>query len=167
VRNESSGTGTGISIIGNAYGTIYFGSSADNDAGRIIYDFSTDDILVRAAGVQRLQWDQSATEWIFGGTVTGAVTASGETTGTLTSASANKSILMTGDITLNGSVFSGGTMIVLYAGSSSRIITQGSGILLRLDGTATTGSRTLAAYGVAVIFFIASSQAVVAGGGVS
>lgn len=167
VRNESSGSGTGISIIGNAFGTIYFGSSADNDAGRIIYDFSTNDILVRAAGVQRLQWDQSETEWIFGGTVTGAVTASGETTGTLTSASANKSIQMTGDITLNGSVFSGGTMIVLYAGSSSRTITQGSGILLRLDGTATTGSRTLAAYGVAVIFFIASSQAVVAGGGVS
>lgn len=95
------------------------------------------------------------------------VAASSETSGTLTSASANKTIQLAGTITVPNSVFSAGDMIVVYAGASSRTITQGSGLTMRLGGTSTTGSRTLAARGMATIFFVSASECVVSGGAVT
>jgi len=95
------------------------------------------------------------------------VLAGTETTGTLTVASANRTIQATGDITVPNAVFSAGDIILIYAGASSRTITQGSSVTMRLGGTATTGSRTLAARGVAVLFFVSSSEVVVSGGAVT
>ena len=93
--------------------------------------------------------------------------ASTETTGTLTVASANKTIQATGDITIPNAVFAAGDIILIYAGASSRTITEGASVTMRLGGTATTGSRTLAARGVAVLFFVSSSEVVVSGGAVT
>jgi hypothetical protein len=93
--------------------------------------------------------------------------ASTETTGTLTVASANRTIQATGDITIPNAVFSAGDIILIYAGASARTITQGASVTMRLGGTATTGSRTLAARGVAVLFFVSSSEVVVSGGAVT
>lgn len=93
--------------------------------------------------------------------------ASATTTGTLTSASANTTIQATGDITIDNSVFAAGDVILIYAGASSRTLTQGAGVTMRLGGTATTGSRTLAARGVAVLFFVSASEVVVSGGAVT
>ena len=90
-----------------------------------------------------------------------------ETTSTLTVASANKTIQATGDITIPNAVFSAGDIILIYAGASSRTITQGSSVTMRLGGTATTGSRTLAARGVAMLFFVSSSEVIVSGGAVT
>ncbi len=90
-----------------------------------------------------------------------------ETTSTLTVASANKTIQATGDITVPNAVFSAGDIILIYAGASARTITQGASVTMRLGGTATTGSRTLAARGVAVLFFVSSSEVVVSGGAVT
>ena len=90
-----------------------------------------------------------------------------ETTGTLTVASANKTIQATGDITIPNAVFSAGDIILIYAGASSRTITEGASVTMRLGGTATTGSRTLAARGVAVLFFVSASEVVVSGGAVT
>jgi hypothetical protein len=90
-----------------------------------------------------------------------------ETTGTLTVASANKTIQATGDITIPNSVFAAGDIILIYAGASARTITEGASVTMRLGGTATTGSRTLAARGVAVLFFVSSSEVVVSGGAVT
>ncbi len=95
------------------------------------------------------------------------VLAGTETTGTLTVASANRTIQATGDITIPNAVFAAGDIILIYAGASSRTITQGSSVTMRLGGTATTGSRTLAARGVAVLFFVSSSEVVVSGGAVT
>ena len=93
--------------------------------------------------------------------------ASTETTGTLTSSSSNKTIQATGDITIPNAVFAAGDIILIYAGASSRTITEGASVTMRLGGTATTGSRTLAARGVAVLFFVSSSEVVVSGGAVT
>jgi hypothetical protein len=95
------------------------------------------------------------------------VLAGTETTGTLTVASANRTIQATGDITVPNAVFAAGDIILIYAGASSRTITEGSSVTMRLGGTATTGSRTLAARGVAVLFFVSSSEVVVSGGAVT
>jgi hypothetical protein len=125
-----------------------------------------------ALGLGSIATQAASNVSITGGSITGAtvanqVIASTETTGTLTSASANRTIQATGDITINGSVFSAGDIVLIYAGASARTITQGSGMTLRLDGTATTGSRSLAARGIAIAFFVSASEAVVAGGSVT
>lgn len=90
-----------------------------------------------------------------------------ETTGTLTVASANRTIQLTGNPTINNSVFSAGDMITMYAGDTARTITAGTITTMRLGGTATTGSRTLAARGLATLFFVSSSEVVVSGGAVT
>jgi hypothetical protein len=100
-------------------------------------------------------------------TILARIAASSETTGTLTSASANKTIQLTGNITINNSVFAAGDVVVVYAGSSSRTITAGTITTMRLDGTSTTGSRTVAAYGMASIFFVSATECVVSGGSVT
>lgn len=101
------------------------------------------------------------------GALKGRPSASSETSGTLTSASANKTIQLTGNPTINNSVFSAGDVIVMYAGASARTITAGTITTMRLDGTATTGSRTLAARGIAVLFFVSASEVIVGGGAVT
>lgn len=101
------------------------------------------------------------------GSLAARAAASTETTSTLTVASANRTIQATGDITIPNAVFSAGDIILIYAGASSRTITEGASVTMRLGGTATTGSRTLAARGVAMLFFVSSSEVIVSGGAVT
>jgi hypothetical protein len=114
-------------------------------------------------GSAALRWKDG----IFSGTVLARTPASTETTGTLTVASANQTIQATGDITIPNAVFAAGDIILIYAGASSRTITEGASVTMRLGGSSTTGSRTLAARGVAVLFFVSSSEVVVSGGAVT
>lgn len=107
------------------------------------------------------------TPTINGGTIQSRVQASSETTGTLTSASANKTIQATGDITINNSVFSAGDLVLYYAGASARSITAGTISTMRLAGTATTGTRSVAARGVAMLFFVSATEVVIGGPGVT
>ena len=122
---------------------------------------------VTLTGTQTLTNKTLTTPTINGGTSSTRVIASSETTGTLTVASANKTIQATGDITIPNAVFSAGDIILIYAGASSRTITEGSSVTMRLGGSSTTGSRTLAARGVAMLFFVSSSEVVVSGGAVT
>lgn len=110
---------------------------------------------------------------ITGGTAQGLTTlqgtakASTNTTGTLAAADANCVVFMTGDVTFNGGVFSARQALLLYAGSSSRTVTQGTSMTLRLGGSATTGSRTLAAYTVALALVVDANTIIITGAGVS
>ena len=69
----------------------------------------------------------------------------------------------------NSSVaFAVGDTISIYNNSSSaQAITQGSGVTLRLAGTATTGSRTLAQRGWASVRKVGADEWVASGSGVS
>jgi hypothetical protein len=63
--------------------------------------------------------------------------------------------ITTGGVTINASIFSAGDMITIYNNStSSQNITQGTNVTLRLAGTATTGTRALAQYGVATLLCV-------------
>lgn len=74
----------------------------------------------------------------------------------------------TGGWTVNNSVFAAGDVVLLYNRSGSdQTITQGSGVTMRLAGTATTGSRTLAQRGLATIYFDSASDCSVSGPGVT
>jgi len=74
----------------------------------------------------------------------------------------------TGNMTVPASTFAAGDAVSIYNNSASSItITQGSGLTLRLAGTATTGSRTLAQRGLATVWFESATEAVVSGPGVT
>ncbi len=76
--------------------------------------------------------------------------------------------ITTGGVTVPASVFAVGDAISIYNNSgSSQTITQGAGVTLRLVGTATTGNRTLAQYGLCTVMCVASNVFVIIGGGVT
>ena len=72
---------------------------------------------------------------------------------------AGKSIpITTGGVTVNASIFSAGDAFTIYNNSgSSQIVTAGTNVTFRLAGTATTGNRTLAQYGVMTLLCILGS----------
>ena len=118
---------------------------------------------------------------LSGGTLSGSVTfASGQVypqipansktaAYTLVAGDAGKHIsITTGGVTVPSGVFSVGDVISIYNDSSSnQTITQGGSVTLRQGGTATTGNRTLAQYGVATILCVASNTFVITGAGLS
>jgi len=86
------------------------------------------------------------------------------TTGTVAAADSDSCVYATGGVTVPADVFVQGDCFLIYNNSGSAVtITQGSGLTLRLDGTATTGNRTLAARGRAAVQFISATEAVIGG----
>ena len=76
--------------------------------------------------------------------------------------------ITTGGVTVPASIFSIGDAVTIYNNSGSgQTITQGSSTTVRLAGTATTGNRTLAQYGVCTILCVASNVFVISGAGLS
>lgn len=70
--------------------------------------------------------------------------------------------------TLNTSdLFEGFAYSIFNNSGSSITITQGSGVTLRLAGTATTGNRVIAAYGFATVWCESGTVAVMGGAGVT
>lgn len=135
---------------------------------------STNNSAIRSnIGLGSIATQGSGAVAITGGTITGITSGqmtaklSLTTTGTMVLADADTICFMTGDITLNGGVFSSPQVIMFYAGASARTITQGTSMTLRLGGTATTGNRSLAARTVAVGLVISTNEIVIAGSGVT
>jgi hypothetical protein len=76
--------------------------------------------------------------------------------------------ITTGGVTVPAGVFSVGDVVSVYNNSgSSQTITQGSSVTLRQAGTANTGNRTLAQYGIATILCVASNTFVISGAGLT
>lgn len=76
--------------------------------------------------------------------------------------------ITTGGVTVPASIFSAGQTISVYNNSaSSQTITQGTSVTMTLAGTATTGNRTLAQYGLCTILCTASNAFVITGAGVT
>ena len=123
--------------------------------------------FVSLAGAETLTNKTLTSPTINGGTSSSRAQASSETTGTLTVASANKTIQATGNITVPANVFNTGDIVLVYAGSSARTLTEGSGLTMRLAATSTTGNRTLAARGIAILFFVSTTEVAVGGTGVT
>jgi hypothetical protein len=88
---------------------------------------------------------------------------------TLVAGDAGKHIsITTGGVTVNQSIHSINDAITIYNNSgSSQTITQGTSVTLRLAGTATTGNRTLAQYGICTILCVASNTFVISGAGLT
>jgi hypothetical protein len=75
--------------------------------------------------------------------------------------------ISSGGVTVPVGVFSTGDVVSIYNNSgSNQTISQGSSTL-RQAGTANTGNRTLAQYGVATILCVASNTFVISGAGLT
>lgn len=76
--------------------------------------------------------------------------------------------ITTGGVTVPSGVLTAGNKVTIYNNSgSSQTITEGSGVTLRLAGTASTGNRTLAQYGLATVLCVATDNFVIVGNGLS
>lgn len=90
------------------------------------------------------------------------------TSGTAVVGDNGKCIAVSAGLTIPNSVFSAGHAVSIYNDSASDVtITQGSGLTLRHAGTTDTGNRTLAARGLATIWFNTASEGIISGPGVS
>lgn len=72
-----------------------------------------------------------------------------------------------GNITINNAVFSQGHAFAIYNNTAASITIIAGITTMRLAGTTTTGTRTLAARGMASVWFEGSSECIVSGSGVS
>lgn len=179
---DVAGTGPHLLVQGGASGTVLARFQRDNASTGIIdiissggnpqimFDRGSDGVNfsvgVSATGLEvattAVGTGTIATFFAAGG-LQADVPVSSETSGTLTATSANKEIRATGSITIPASVFASPNKIKIYAGSSSRTLTQGSGLTMRLAGTTTTGSLTIAVRGYALVEFISDTECVVSG----
>ena len=76
--------------------------------------------------------------------------------------------ITTGGVTVNANILAAGAIVSIYNNSgSSQTITQGATVTLRQAGTANTGNRTLAQYGVCTVLCVASNTFVISGAGIS
>lgn len=93
---------------------------------------------------------------------------SSTTSGTLTTAEIGRCVPATAGVTIPSSTFAAGDALSIYNNSASAItITQGSGLTLRRTGTTSTGNRTLAARGMATVWFLTATEAVIEGPGIT
>ena len=90
------------------------------------------------------------------------------TTGTLVAGDTGKQVVLGAGITVPASVFAAGDAVGVYNNTAGSLtIAQGSGLTLRLAGTATTGSRTLATRGMATVWFRTATEAIISGAGLT
>jgi hypothetical protein len=87
---------------------------------------------------------------------------------TLLATDTGKHIYTNSNVTVPAGVFSVGDIVSIVNYSSGNItIVQGGFVTMYLAGTATTGNRTLAQYGLCTLLCIGSNTFVILGGGLS
>ena len=101
-----------------------------------------------------------------------AIPQSGTSSGNLALTDAGKHVYVSSGVTVppnSTAPFEIGTVITIVnsSGAASLTITQGSGVTLRLSGTASTGNRTLAAYGLCSCIKVATDIWYISGSGLT
>lgn len=90
------------------------------------------------------------------------------TSGTAVVGDVGKVIAVSAGLTIPNATFAAGDAISIYNDSAAAVtITQGTSLTLRQAGTANTGNRTLAARGMATVWFNSATEAVISGAGVT
>ena len=146
-------------------------------------------LVVYGAPEKKLLWNSSGTKWSFSGggldvvdlNISGVSTAGvyyGRAaqvpqnvqggTYSLVATDAGKHILASNTVTVDQNLFAVGDAISIYNNTAGNItITQGTGVTLRLAGTSTTGSRTLALRGIMTLLCVNSNEFVCSGTGLT
>ena len=152
-------------------------SAVDSTTGNMVFDIANSVTSgAAAATTETLKLTTSTityksnTVWHAGNFDPGSIPQNAKTAAyTLLAADAGKHIsITTGGVTVPSGVFSIGDAVTIYNNSTSnQTITQGSSVTLRIAGSATSGNKTLAQYGLSTILCVASNVFVVGGAGVS
>lgn len=92
------------------------------------------------------------------------IPVSGTTSGTLPASDAAKCVPMTSGVTVPASIFAAGDTVMIYNNSAGAlVITQGAGLTLRWSGTASTGNRNILQRGMATVWFLSATEAIIFG----
>ena len=86
---------------------------------------------------------------------------------TLATGDRGKCVLATSTITVPNSTFAAGDVVTIFNNSASSITISASVTTLYQAGTSSTGNRTLAQRGLATVYFINGTTAVISGAGLS
>lgn len=105
-----------------------------------------------------------ATDWTAAQSI--PLKAGNETAGTLTAASKNDAIPLTGNITAPSAVFAALEWVAIDPGTSNRTVTRGSGLTLYVNGT-DSASATILANTQALLYYRSATVAILSGPGVS
>ena len=162
-----------VTLAGDASGSVDL--SAATTLTVSVVDDSHNHIIGNVDGLQTALDAKAA---LAGATFTGAVVGttirakplhtSQSTAYTLTATDMNTTINTTGNVTIDGSIGTAGDIVIVYNNSASPIsIVDGTITTMRLAGTTTTGTRTLAARGAAFIYYISATEVSVGGSGVT
>ena len=141
------------------------------------------------AKAMTIEWNSTGTKWSFSGggldvvdlNISGVSTAGvyyGRAaqvpqnvqggTYSLVATDAGKHILASNTVTVDQNLFAVGDAISIYNNTAGNVtITQGTGVTLRLAGTSTTGSRTLALRGIMTLLCVNSNEFVCSGTGLT
>jgi len=142
-----------ISTISNT-GTLTLPTSTDTLVGRATTDTLTNKTLTSPA---------INTPTIVGGTVKSRIPTSSETTGTLTSASANATVQCSGGVTLDDGVFTAGDYVLFDPGASNRTFTRAAGLVMYLNGS-DSATATLSANTMGSAYWRSATVCVLSGG---
>jgi hypothetical protein len=114
------------------------------------------------------QWNFSNGAYSGGSSIGWRDVLRSTTTTTAVVADAGKCIAVSAGITIPNATFTAGMAVSIYNDSASSItITQGASLTLRWAGSTSTGNRTLAARGLATIWFNTTSEGVISGSGLT
>ena len=88
--------------------------------------------------------------------------------GSLTASNAGKCVVVTGNVNVPSASFAAGDIVSIFNNSAAPIsILSGGGMQIIMAGGAVSGNRTLAAYGMATLWFKQPGVAVISGQGLS
>jgi len=149
--------------------TLTIGSTGKTFNGSANVTWTLAEIGAAASGANTDITSLNTTTTINGVTIGYRSIPRSTTSGTAAVGDVGKCIAVTAGITIPNSTFAAGDAVSIYNDnvSTAITITQGASLTLRLAGTATTGNRTLAARGIATIWFNSATEAIISGAGVS
>lgn len=136
---------------------------------------TADDVLTKDADAETVVWAPIPAAAVPDPptTLNAACTISSQLVGfrdipTTTTFERGKMNVITANATLNTSDMAAGYTFSVYNNSAGSLsIIQGAGVTMRLGGSTTTGTRTLAARGLATIWCLSGTECIVIGAGVS
>ena len=152
-RASASQTLTGVSIDGSAATVTTAAQPAITSVGTLTSLTVSGSITDSIGNVRSIAIRNTATSYVLTAADNGQMVS-----------------ITTGSVTVNSGVFVspfGQTVSVYNNSATSMSILAGAGVTLRLAGTLSTGTRTLARYGVATMICVASNTFVVSGAGLS
>lgn len=173
VENDAN---AGISILtpNTSVAGLIFGDNDDNDVAGVVYNHVSNTLSMVSGATTALTLTSTAVSVPAGVTMKLDSEEAGYRkiptlayAATAATSAVGKAYIATGNVTINTGWAAGDVLNIYNSTAGDITITQGTVTTMRLAGTSTTGSRTLATRGLATLFFADANTCVVTGAGVS